>query len=269
MESEMINFSLFIVLVLANMTQLSNQHDIIIVSEESFGDNVDGKPVKIYTLKNITGMTVRITNYGAIVQSLIVPDKNGIMEDVVLGYDKLEDYLKDSPYFGAIVGRYGNRIKKGKFSLNGKDYTLAKNNAPNHLHGGLKGFDKVVWDAEAIEGESAQSLKLTYLSKDGEEGYPGNLKAIVIYSLTDENELSIEYFAETDKNTPVNLTHHGYFNLSGNCKADILNHKLWINADRFTPVDSTLIPTGELCQVKGTAFDFTTAMSVGARVNND
>ncbi len=234
------------------------------VSKNKFG-TADGKEVYLYTITNKNGMTAKITNYGAIVQTLIAEDKKGQFEDIVLGYDKLEDYLKETPYFGAIVGRYGNRIKLGKFSLNGEEYTLATNNDPNHLHGGLKGFDKVVWDAETTKN----GLKLSYISKDGEEGYPGNLQCTVIYTLTDDNELKIEYEATTDKATPVNLTHHGYFNLSGNCKTDILGHELWLNADRFTPVDNNLIPTGELRPVTGTAFDFTTAKAIGARVNND
>jgi len=238
------------------------------IKKENYGQ-VDGRQVDIYTLRNTNGMQVRITNYGAIVQSLTAPDRNGKYEDVVLGYDKLEDYLKATPYFGAIVGRYGNRIANGKFTLDGVEYTLATNNGVNHLHGGVKGFDKVVWDAEAIAGETTQSLKLTYLSKDGEEGYPGNLSCTVIYTLTGNNELQIEYEATTDKTTPVNLTHHGYFNLSGNCKSDILGHVLWINADSFTPVDSTLIPTGEIAYVKNTPFDFNDTIAIGARINEE
>ncbi|MCA9730953.1 galactose mutarotase [candidate division KSB1 bacterium] len=234
------------------------------IKKEEYG-TVDGKTVYLYTLTNKNGMTAKITNYGAIVQSLTAKDKNGVYEDVVLGYDKLEDYLKATPYFGAVVGRYGNRIAKGKFTLEGTEYKLATNDGENHLHGGLKGYDKVVWDAEPTDS----GLKLTYLSPDGEEGYPGNLQATLIYTLTDNDELKIEYDATTDKATPVNLTHHSYFNLSGNCKTDILGHKVWINADRFTPIDNTLIPTGELRSVEGTAFDFRTPTEVGARVNND
>ena len=238
------------------------------IKKELYGQ-ADGKQVYLYTLSNANGMTAKITNYGAIVQTLTAPDKNGKIEDVVLGYDKLADYLKATPYFGAIVGRYGNRIAKGKFTLDGVEYSLATNNGVNHLHGGIKGFDKVVWDAEPIMGEKSQSLKLTYLSKDGEEGYPGNLSCTVIYSLTDKNELQIEYKATTDKATPVNLTHHGYFNLSGNCKSDILDHELWINAATFTPVDSTLIPTGDFASVKNTPFDFNSPTAIGARINEE
>ena len=238
------------------------------IKKELYGQ-ADGKQVYLYTLSNANGMTAKITNYGAIVQTLTAPDKNGKIEDVVLGYDKLADYLKATPYFGAIVGRYGNRIAKGKFTLDGVEYSLATNNGVNHLHGGIKGFDKVVWDAEPIMGEKSQSLKLTYLSKDGEEGYPGNLSCTVIYSLTDKNELQIEYKATTDKATPVNLTHHGYFNLSGNCKSDILDHELWINAATFTPVDSTLIPTGDFASVENTPFDFNSPTAIGARINEE
>ncbi|HGY56729.1 MAG TPA: galactose mutarotase [Caldithrix abyssi] len=227
----------------------------------------DGKEVNLYTFTNTNGMTAKITNYGAIVQSLTAPDKNGKYEDVTLGYDKLEDYINDKSYFGCIVGRFGNRIAKGKFMLDGKEYTLATNNGPNHLHGGIKGFNKVVWDAEIVKGKDFGGLKLTYLSKDGEEGYPGNLNCTVIYTLTDQNELRIEYKATTDKPTPVNLTHHSYFNLSGNGKQNILNQELWINADYYTPVDETLIPTGEIAPVKGTPFDFTKPTAIGARIN--
>lgn len=227
----------------------------------------DGKEVNLYTFTNTNGMTAKITNYGAIVQSLTAPDKNGKYEDVTLGYDKLEDYINDKSYFGCIVGRFGNRIAKGKFTLDGKEYTLATNNGPNHLHGGIKGFNKVVWDAEVVKGKDFGGLKLTYLSKDGEEGYPGNLNCTVIYTLTDQNELRIEYKATTDKPTPVNLTHHSYFNLSGNGKQNILKQELWINADYYTPVDETLIPTGEIAPVKGTPFDFTKPTAIGARIN--
>lgn len=239
------------------------------ITKEIFGQMPDGRNVDIYTLTNANGMTARITNYGAIVQKLTAPDRHGKFEDVVLGYDKLDDYLKDSPYFGAIVGRYGNRIAKGKFTLDGVECTLANNNGANHLHGGIKGFDKVLWDARPNISADAVSLELTYLSKDGEEGYPGNLKSIVIYSLTNNNELKIEYAATTDKATPCNLTHHSYFNLSGDCKSDILNQVIWMNADRFTPVDAGLIPTGELRPVKNNPFDFTTATAIGARINAD
>lgn len=236
------------------------------ITSEVFGTLADGQTVSLYTLVNANGMKVKVTNYGGIVTSLEVPDKNGKFEDVVLGYDKLDGYLKDSPYFGALIGRYGNRIAKGKFTLNGKTYTLATNDGANHLHGGLKGFDKVVWDAEIVKTENSVGLKLSYLSKDGEEGYPGNLSCSVTYTLTNENELKIDYEATTDKPTPVNLTHHGYFNLAGQGNCDILNHVMMINADKYTPVDDGLIPTGELKSVKDTPMDFTTPEKIGARI---
>lgn len=236
------------------------------ITSEVFGTLADGQTVSLYTLVNANGMKVKITNYGGIVTSLEVPDKNGKFEDIVLGYDKLDGYLEDSPYFGALIGRYGNRIGKGKFTLNGKTYTLATNNGANHLHGGLKGFDKVVWDAEIVKTENSVGLKLSYLSKDGEEGYPGNHSCSVTYTLTDENELKIDYEATTDKPTPVNLTHHGYFNLAGQGNCDILNHVMMINADKYTPVDDGFIPTGELKAVKDTPMDFTTPEKIGARI---
>jgi aldose 1-epimerase len=244
------------------------------VSKQSFGKAPSGEEVSIYTLKNSNGMTAEITNYGGIIVKLTAPDKNGKYEDVVLGFNSLDDYVKDnSPYFGALIGRYGNRIGQGKFTLNGKTYTLAKNNEPNgipcSLHGGLKGFDKVVWKAEPLLVKNTAGLKLEYLSKDGEEGYPGNLKVTVTYWLTNKNEVKIEYSAVTDKPTPVNLTNHSYFNLKGEGNGDILDHELILNADRFTPVDKGLIPTGKLESVKGTPFDFTSAHKIGERVDEN
>lgn len=240
------------------------------VTKQPFGKTADGQQADLYTLTNAHGLQAQITNYGAIVTRLFVPDRTGKLEDVVLGYDSLEDYIKETPYFGAIVGRYGNRIAGGHFTLDGKSYQLAtNNNGVNHLHGGNKGFDKVIWQAEPIEGPEAVALKLTYVSKDGEEGYPGTLKATVIYSLTNNDELKIQYLATTDKATPVNLTHHGYWNLTGGAKRDILDHELMLNADRFTPVDETLIPTGELRPVEGTPFDFRNPTAIGARINGD
>jgi len=185
----------------------------------------------------------------------------------VLGYDRLEDYIKDSPYFGCLIGRYGNRIARGKFTLNGRTYTLATNNGPNHLHGGIKGFDKVVWEPKVLATPDGPALELRYLSKDGEEGYPGNLSVVAVYTLTPDNALKLEYTATTDKDTVVNLTQHSYFNLAG--KGDILGHIVMINADRYTPVDSTLIPTGELPLVEGTPFDFRKPTAIGARINQD
>ena len=238
-----------------------------IVRQASFGKTADGTPVEIYTLRNSSGMEATIMTYGGIVTSLKVPDRNGKFGDVVLGYDNLGGYLTNSPYFGALIGRYGNRIAKGKFTLDGQTYTLATNNVPNHLHGGLKGFDKVVWTAKPVETFYGPGLELTYLSKDGEEGYPGNLSVTAVYTVTGKNELLLQYTATTDKDTICNLTHHSYFNLRGS--GDILDHVVQINADKFTPVDSTLIPTGELKPVDGTPFDFRESVAIGARIGDD
>ena len=222
----------------------------------------DFDSIQRYTLTNSQGMQLKVTNYGAVITELHVPDRAGNLADVVLGYHDVADYINavDKPYFGAVVGRYGNRIARGKFTLDGAESTLALNNYPNSLHGGTIGFDKVVWDA-AIVGENR--LRLTYRAKDGEEGYPGNLTAEVTYTLTDDNELVVDYHATTDKATPVNLTQHSYFNLKGEGAGTILDHELLINADRYTPVDATLIPTGELAPVEGTPFDFRTAKKIG------
>ncbi|MES2731547.1 MAG: aldose epimerase family protein [Bacteroidota bacterium] len=241
------------------------------ITKEDFGKAPDGTAVDLYTLKNEKGMTVKITNYGAVVTSIITPDKNGEPGDVVLGFDSVpgyysKEFLKSAPYFGAIVGRYGNRIAKGRFILDSTEYKLATNNKVNHLHGGLKGFDKVIWQAEEIKNEKGVGVKLTYVSKDGEEGYPGNLTTSVVYSLTDDNELKIEYTAETDKATPLNLTNHSYFNLAAGKAKDALQHELTIASDRFTAVDATLIPTGVLQEVKGTPMDFSTPHTIGERL---
>ena len=230
-----------------------------------FGSLPDGTAVEIYTLTNKNGLKARIMTFGAILVSLEVPDRTGRPGDIVLGYDALDGYVKNNPYFGAIVGRYGNRIAKGRFTLDGVTFKLAVNNGENHLHGGLKGFDKVVWDAEPRLEEDGVGVKFTYLSKDGEEGYPGNLEVMVHYALTNDDELRIGYEAATDKPTPVNLTHHSYFNLGGGAK-DILGHELMLAADRYTAVDKGLIPTGELAPVKGTPMDFTTATAIGSRI---
>jgi len=239
------------------------------VKKEAFGRTPDGREVELYTLTNANGLKAKIMTYGAIVVSLEVPDRNGNLADIVLGYDTLDEYIKNNPYFGAIVGRYGNRIGKARFTLNGVEYKLAANNGENHLHGGIKGFDKVVWDAEPVRQKNAVGVKLTYLSKDGEENYPGNLSCTVIYTLTNKDELKISYEAETDKATPINLTHHSYFNLAGHGARDILDHELTLKADRFLPVDSGLIPTGELRSVKGTVMDFTKPTAIGARIGAD
>jgi len=239
------------------------------VEKAAFGKLPDGRTADLYILTNARGLKMTLTNYGGIVVSLWAPDKSGKTADVVLGYDKLEEYLKDTPYFGAIVGRYGNRIARGKFTLDGKEYPLATNNNENHLHGGLQGFDKVLWRATPLEKADAVGVRLTYASKDMEEGYPGNLQAAVTYWLTNANEMKIEYEVTTDRPTVQNLTHHGYFNLAGAGSGNILGHQLLINADRFTPVDKGLIPTGERRPVRGTPMDFTAPTAIGSRVNQD
>jgi len=246
---------------------VSPHHPAGEVSRKPFGKTADGTPVDIFTLRNANGMEARICTYGGIIVSLKVPDRNGKLGDVVLGYDKLDSYLTNSPFFGALIGRYGNRIARGKFTLDGHEYKLATNNFPNALHGGNKGFDKVVWEPKLMSfaGAEGPSLELHYLSKDGEEGYPGNLDVTAVYTLTSDNSVKLQYTARTDKDTVVNLTQHSYFNLAGN--GDILGHVVMMPADKFTPVDSTLIPTGELRPVQGTPFDFRTPTAVGARIN--
>ena len=234
-----------------------------------FGKTADGADVYLYTLTNKLGAEVSITTYGARVVTLKVPDRNGKMGDVVLGYDNLDGYMKDTAYFGSVPGRYANRIAHGKFTLDGKTYTLPLNDGPNSLHGGTKGFDKRVWSARDVSTPAADALELTYLSKDGEEGYPGNLTAHVTYTLTQNNELRIEYSATTDKDTVVNLTNHSYFNLAGEGNGDILDEVMMINADKFTPIDSTFIPTGEIQNVAGTPIDFRKPTPIGARINDD
>jgi len=237
------------------------------IKQEPFGTTKDGKPAILYTLRNANGVTTRITNYGGIVISLTAPDRNGKLDDVVLGYDNLAGYLQKTPYFGCLVGRYGNRIANGTFTLDGQTYNLATNNGPNALHGGIVGFDKVLWKARPYESDKGPALELTYVSKDGEEGYPGTLTVTAVYTLTADNALRLDYTATTDKATVVNLTQHSYFNLAGQGNGDILGHQVVINADAFTPVDSTLIPTGDIRPVKGTPFDFTTPHTIGARIN--
>jgi aldose 1-epimerase len=236
------------------------------VHKAGFGTTKEGAAVEIYTITNRNGLTAKLTTYGATLTELLVPDKTGTPGNIVLGYDSIEPYLAGVPYFGCTVGRVGNRIAKGTFTLNGKTYKLATNNGPNHLHGGLKGFDKVVWKAEVWPSNDGQAVKFSYRSPDGEEGYPGNLEATVVYTLTDANELRIDYTATTDKATPVNLTNHSYFNLAGDGAGTILDHVLTIAADEMTPVDDTLIPTGKLAPVKGTVFDFTLPTAIGARI---
>ncbi len=238
------------------------------ISKQSFGRTGDGQDVYLYTLKNKHGMEVAITNYGGTIVSLKAPGRNGHLADVVLGFDQLRGYeSQQNPYLGAIVGRYANRIAKGRFQLDGKPYQAPLNNGPNSLHGGVKGFNKHVWQARENSDAAGQHLTLRYVSQDGEEGYPGNLSVTVVYSLNDKNELRMDYTATTDKDTVLNLTNHAYFNLAGQGEGDILGHELMLNADRFTPVDATLIPTGELRRVAGTPFDFRQRTAIGARIN--
>jgi aldose 1-epimerase len=238
-----------------------------IPDRKNFQSTINGKQTDLYVLKNHSGMTAAITNYGGRLVSVLVPDKSGAMKDVILGFDNVNDYTTGGDtYFGATIGRYGNRIAKGKFSIDGQAYTLATNNAPNSLHGGNVGFSRVVWDGKQLNDST---LQLTYLSKDMEEGFPGNLNTTVTYSLTGDNGLQIQYEATTDKKTVVNLTNHAFFNLNGIGSGTILQHQLQINADRFTPVDSTLIPTGKLQPVDGTPFDFRILTPIGARINED
>ena len=238
------------------------------VQTAPFGD-VRGAPVDLFTLTNAHGMEIRLTNYGGIVTHLFVPDAEGTAEDIALGYDTLAEYLESSPYFGSLVGRYGNRISGASFTLDGETFALAANNGPNHLHGGERGFDKVVWAAEPFEEPGRRGVRLAYVSPDGEEGYPGALRVEVTYALTDENAFEIDYRATTDKATPVNLTQHTYFNLAGIGNGDILDQELTLHADRFTPVDEGLIPTGILQPVEGTPFDFTEPAAIGARIDAD
>jgi len=238
------------------------------ISQATFGYTAARTPVEIYTLRNSRGMEARIMTYGGIVQSLQVPDKSGNFDDVVLGYDNLEGYLTNNPYFGCLVGRYGNRIGGARFALEGKTYTLATNNGPNSLHGGIVGFDKVIWKAKTWFTPDGPALELSYISKDGEEGFPGNLKVTAIYTLTENNELHLDFSATTDQPTLCNLTHHSYFNLRGQGNGDILGHDVYINADQTTPVDKELITTGELKAVDGTPFDFRKPVAIGARIND-
>ena len=230
-----------------------------------------GKPIEVATLKNTRGIEVQAINYGGIITSLKVPDRTGTFADVVLGFDQPNSYWADPPppYFGSIVGRYGNRIGKAQFALGGRTYKLAANNGPNHLHGGSRGFDKVLWDMATRNNAQGSSVIFTRTSPDGEEGYPGNLHVTVTYTLNDKNELIVDYRATTDKATPVNLTQHSYFNMAGEGSGDVLAQQLTINADRYTPVDDTLIPTGELAPVEGTPFDFRQPTAIGARINGD
>jgi aldose 1-epimerase len=251
------------------LVQLTYLMVLLTMCSNSHAQVEDFDSIKLYTLKNESGMTVKVTNYGAIITSIIVPNRDGKLADVALGYDRVEDYINavDKPYFGAIVGRYGNRIANGEFKLNGETYSLLKNNGENHLHGGAIGFDKVVWDAEYDQGKN--QLRLSYLGKDKEEGYPGNLKLTVTYTLNKDNSLIVDYSATTDKATPVNVTQHTYFNLKGEGEGTILDHELMLNAKQYTPVDAGLIPTGKLQPVKDTPFDFTTAKPIGRDIDQE
>jgi aldose 1-epimerase len=237
-------------------------------TQREFGKLPDGTVVQEFTLTNTSGAKAKIITYGATLTELHVPDKDGKLGDVVLGFDDLKGYLGNDPYFGSTVGRVANRIAKGKFTLDGKEYTLATNNGPNALHGGKKGFDKVIWKAEPVASNDGAAAKFTYTSADGEEGYPGKLTATVTYTLTNKNELRLEYTATTDKATPVNLTNHSYFNLAGPASGDILDHEMTIVADKYTPTDDTLIPTGEIKPVKATPFDFTTPTPIGKHIGD-
>ena len=256
---------LFVALVMFACT--NKQSLPLLLEEATFKTELNGKAVELFTLNNTNGTTLQITNYGGRIINLWTPDKNGDFEDIVVGYETLAEYLKSNEiYYGTLIGRYGNRIAKGKFTLNDSVYSLATNNDANHLHGGVNGFNNVVWDARKIND---QKLDLTYLSHDGEEGYPGNLNVKVIYTLTDDDELKTEYWATTDKPTPINLTQHSFFNLKGAGNGDVNEHIMQIFADAYTPVDAGLIPTGEIAPVSGTPFDFRTPIAIGARVNND
>lgn len=235
------------------------------VERSAFGE-AGGKPVELYTLVNATGMKAKVITYGATLTELWVPDRNGKLGDVVLGFDSIDGYLGKEPYFGATVGRVGNRIAKGCFTLDGKAYRLATNDGPNHLHGGLKGFDKVVWDARIVSSDDGPSVSFSYLSPDGEEGYPGNCRATVVYTLTNSGDLRLDYTVTTDHDTPVNVTNHSYFNLGGAANGGILGEELTLFADRYTPVDSTLIPTGQIAPVAGTPMDFRSAAVIGSRI---
>jgi aldose 1-epimerase len=234
------------------------------IEKTSFGRMPDGTAVDAYVLKNKNGLLAKVITYGALLTEMHIPDRNGKMGDITLGFDNLKQYLDGHPYFGATIGRYANRIAKGKFSLDGRTYTVVTNNGPNHLHGGLKGFDKVVWKAEIVGNTAGASVRFTYISRDGEEGYPGTLTATVTYTLTDDNELRLDYTSATDKPTVVNVTNHAYWNLADG--GDILGHVLELHADRYTPVDDTLIPTGAIAPVQGTIMDFTKPLPIGSRI---
>jgi aldose 1-epimerase len=250
------------------MSKPQSKTSVLSISKKLFGTAPEGA-VDLYTLSNANQMSVEILTFGGIIKAIYCPDKNGKIENVILGFNTLKPYLETHPYFGAIVGRYGNRIANGKFNIDGTEYNLATNNSPNHLHGGLKGFDKVIWQAREFKDNEKIGLELSYLSKDMEEGYPGNLNVKVTYSLNNQNELSIDYEAVTDKKTICNLTNHSYFNLAGEGKGNILNHQLVIHADSITPVNEHLIPTGEPMAVQGTPFDFRSGKKMGEEIDSN
>ena len=248
---------------------MKTQKDNLGIVQDDFGQLPSGEAIEKYTMTNANGMEISVINYGGIITNLKAPGKDGTMADVVLGFNSIDGYLTPAPYFGAIIGRYGNRIAKGKFSLDGTNYTLAQNDGENHLHGGNKGFDKVLWEVTKITNDDSVALQLHYLSKDMEEGYPGNLNTTVTYTLSNDNTLNVSYQATTDKKTVINLTQHSYFNLSGDFSKDILDQEISINADTFLPVDETLIPTGEFKEVAGTPFDFKESKVIGKEINQE
>jgi aldose 1-epimerase len=259
----------FMILFIIPLACTPNKKENRMIEKTLYGKLPDGREVYQYTLKNKSGATMKVINYGAIVTSMTAPDRSGKYEDVILGYDSLKAYIDDKTYFGSIVGRYGNRIGKGKFKLEGKEYQVTINDGENHLHGGKVGFNKVLWNAKEVQDTTGPSLELTYVSADGEEGYPGKVTLSVVYTLTDKNELRIEYKGTTDKTTIFNPTHHSYFNLSGSFNNTILDHILMIDANAITPVDKGLIPTGKLLDVSKTPMDFRTPIAIGAHINDN
>lgn len=262
-------FSLSLLLVLVYSCSTPGAPEELSVTQTEFGTTPDGQRVDLYTLKNARGMEVRAITFGGIITSIRVPDRTGKVEDVVLGYDSLEGYLRNPAYMGGIIGRYANRIAAGKFTLEGKTYSLALNNGPNHLHGGLKGFDKAMWKAQSFMNDTKVGVTFSYTSPSGEEGYPGAVELRVTYSLDAQNALSVDYAGTTDAATPLNLTQHSYFNLAGDASRDVLDHQVAIHASRFTPVSQSLIPTGELAPVENTPFDFRTLQAIGGRINDN
>ena len=269
MKKTKLLFIPLLILISNSCTKISKKMPIMKIDKIQFGKTIDGIDVEQYIMSNNKGMEISIIDYGGIITSWTAADKKGDYKDIVLGFNTLAEYEAETPYFGALIGRYSNRIAEGKFNLEGQEYTLAVNNGVNHIHGGLKGFDKVVWDAKTILNDSTVSLELSYLSKDMEEGYPGNLKAKVTYTLNNEDELSVFYEATTDKPTIVNLTQHSYFNLTADFNQDILGHEIVINANSYLPVDDTLIPTGEFREVNKTPFDFRKSKAIGKQINDE